>query len=125
MHRAFQKHRGRGALWQLRRRHLDAFDLRQPADHFARQAGAQPLEAALRRQIDERLHRHRAALQRGRRRRAATELHVAAAEDRRVPAFRQVDHDLIVLSLFLVIPLEPRAQPPGLNTHDRVCARIE
>ena len=50
---------------------------------------------------------------------------VAPAEDRRVPALRQVDQDLVVLAFFLVVPLEPGAEPPRLDAHDGIRARVE
>ena len=49
----------------------------------------------------------------------------AAAEHRRVPAFRQVDDDLVVLAFLAVVALETGAQPAGLHAHDRIGPRVE
>ncbi len=46
-------------------------------------------------------------------------------EDRRVTAFRQLDHDGVGTALFAVVTRQPGAQPSRLHTDDGVRARIE
>src|SRR5262249_18098013 len=50
---------------------------------------------------------------------------IAPLEHRRVAALRQLDDDLIVLSVLAIVAHEPRAQPAGLDADDWIGARIE
>jgi hypothetical protein len=50
---------------------------------------------------------------------------LAPPEDRRVAALRQIDEDLVGVTVLAIVANQPRAEPPRLDAHDRIRARVE